>query len=295
MSSSKSKSKRKPRNQSETLEEVIETAAESSADDPGDQHLEKGELTPNAAAAQRTVKGHPNHMNSNSPAEIRTMIADEVTNALSSKAVIDTIVDAVYNRLYKKLADELHAAFKLELNRSELRMDALATTLGLLSRMVTELQSSLEEQEQYSRRQCLRIYGLPESRGENTDDLVISLAGKMGVTIDKQDIDRSHRIRPRRETPSRQTPDQPARPKPLIVKFARYNVRRLMYGAKSRLKGTGIVIREDLTATRQALFSRTSSHQNTKYTWTIDGRIFTLTRDGRKIPVRNASDVERLD
>lgn len=44
-----------------------------------------------------------------------------------------------------------------------------------------------------------------------------SQAGKMGITMDKHDIDRSHRIRP----------------KPLIVKFARYNARRWMYGAKA--------------------------------------------------------------
>ena len=292
MSSSKSRKKGKPRNHSEALEEVIETPAESSAEDPGDQLLTERGLTSNAVAGQRTMK---HSTDSNSPAEIRSMIADEIRSALSSQAVISTIVDAVYNRLYKKLADELHSAFQLELRRTEQRMDALATTSDVLSKKVKELQSALEEQEQYSRRQCLRIYGLPENRNESTDDLVISLAGKMGITMDKQDIDRSHRIRPRRETQSLQAPTQPARPKPLIVKFARYNARRLMYGAKSRLKGTGVVIREDLTASRQALFSRTSSHQNTKYTWTMDGRIFTLTKDGRKVPVRNATDVERLD
>lgn len=96
------------------------------------------------------------------------MIADEIRSALSSQAAINTIVDALYNRLWKKLA------FQLELRKAEQRMDALATTSDVLSKKVKELQVSLENQEQYLCRHCLWIYGLPERRNENTDKLVIS-------------------------------------------------------------------------------------------------------------------------
>ena len=166
------------------------------------------------------------------------------------------------------------------------------------------MESVLDDQEQYSRRQCLRIYGVKEKANENTDDLVLEIAKMMKVSIDPRDIDRSHRITPRHvasslapvsASSSNSTPLPESRPKPIIVKFSRYNARHLMYASKSKLKNSGIVIREDLTSLRQDLFYRAKKHPNTKFTWSNDGKIFSLTKNGHKVSIRNASDIERLD
>ena len=62
------------------------------------------------------------------------------------------------------------------------------------SERIHTLENKVKDSEQYSRRNCLRIFGIPETKGEKTDDIVLKLAKeKLGVEIDINDIDRSHR------------------------------------------------------------------------------------------------------
>ena len=57
------------------------------------------------------------------------------------------------------------------------------------------LKESIDELEQYSRRNCLLFHGLKESDGENTDKIVIDTIRKeMTIDISEQDLDRTHRI-----------------------------------------------------------------------------------------------------
>ena len=71
---------------------------------------------------------------------------------------------------------------------------------------------SLERQEQYSKRNCLLIHGLPESRSEITDQIVIeTLNEMMWKKINVEDLDRTHRLRAPKE----------AKVRPIFVKLAR--------------------------------------------------------------------------
>ena len=223
---------------------------------------------------------------------MKELIREQVMVALRSPIVVKVIVDAVYNAVYEKLANDLHDSFQLEMKKSDDKINDLSSESENLKKKVKSLEMALEKQEQYSRRQCLRVYGIPESPNENTDKVILDLATKMGVTLADHDIDRSHRITPRR--PSNRSTNQQQHPKAIIVKFSRYNARSLMFGAKSRLKNTGIVIREDLTPERQELYFKTLSHRNTSRTWSIDGRIFTMTTDGRKKLITSDRDIQRL-
>ena len=53
------------------------------------------------------------------------------------------------------------------------------------------MDSVIDRQEQYSRRNCLLLHGIEEESNENTDQCVIEvLCESMGETISIQDIDR---------------------------------------------------------------------------------------------------------
>ena len=53
----------------------------------------------------------------------------------------------------------------------------------------------LEDLQQYSRRNCILVTGIPEQKGENTDKLVKELsAERLEVPLNDEDIDRSHRV-----------------------------------------------------------------------------------------------------
>ena len=84
---------------------------------------------------------------------------------------------------------------------------------------------ALDRQEQYSRRNCLLIHGIDEENQENIDEVVINVLNK----------DRK--------------PDK-SKPRPIIIKFSRYNVRAKIFKNKRKLKGKRISVTEGLTKTR---------------------------------------------
>ena len=80
------------------------------------------------------------------------------------------------------------------------------------------MEESIDAQQQYSRRNCLLFHGIEETKGEDTDNIVLEvLNNDMGLNISKTALDRSHRIGNLKiKTKSR----------PTNVKFARYCDRR---------------------------------------------------------------------
>ena len=63
---------------------------------------------------------------------------------------------------------------------------------------IEELEIGADRAEQYRRRNCLRLSGIPENDGESVDDKVLQVAEEVAGGITTIDIDRNHRLdRPR--------------------------------------------------------------------------------------------------
>ncbi|KAF0314280.1 hypothetical protein FJT64_015257 [Amphibalanus amphitrite] len=86
--------------------------------------------------------------------------------------------------------------------------------------------------EQYSRRNILNFNGLSESEEEDSVQLGIDLAKAVGVTVQKSEIDRAHRIGPKGKKTATGEPIH----RPLIVKFTNYTKREEVYDARWKLK-----------------------------------------------------------
>ena len=73
----------------------------------------------------------------------------------------------------------------------EREIKELEENISTLSKRLDDLDSVIDRQEQYSRRNCLLLHGIEEESNENTDQCVIEvLCESMGETISIQDIDR---------------------------------------------------------------------------------------------------------
>ena len=73
------------------------------------------------------------------------------------------------------------------------------------------------------------IHGLPESKNENTDELVLdTVKEKMGEEIEKDEIDRLHRLG---------APKNNGKSRPIIIKFARHNTRCRIFKNKKKIEG----------------------------------------------------------
>lgn len=192
--------------------------------------------------------------------------------------------DNVFERLTAKLTEHITSivekALSDSLNKFNEELFSLHEEVATLKEQIAKLDDRLDcktdDLEQYQRRNNLRVFGIPETQKENTDQLVLDIVRKkMGVELPMVAIERSHRVgakpRPRDDgtTPHR----------PIIVRFCSYRDRRRVFEAKKKLKGTGITFKEDLTARRLEVLRASVSKFGVKNTWTVDGKVFWLDRD----------------
>ena len=125
-----------------------------------------------------------------------------------------------------KFVNEKFEEYEKDKKEREKEIKDLKEEVEDLKNQLNEVDDMLDKQEQYSRRNCLLIHGVREIANENTDNLVIStIKENMDAELVEEDIDRTHRIGKKRED---------GKPRPNIVKFARYNRRRMIYQQKKK-------------------------------------------------------------
>ena len=219
-------------------------------------------------------------------AAIATQVMNDLVKNQEFVTLLKSIVgDAIQEKLgvlltsIEKVQGEL-LELKNDLAKKNSKVKTLEEKVLEQKQSISKLESSVNNMEQYSRRSCIRIFGLEEKRGENTDTLVSEvIRTKLGVSLDPmKDIDRSHRTGsvPEPSASSDQSSVKKPRPRPIIVKLNTYRKRREIITNRRKLKGSGIVIAEDLTQKNQKLFAQTRAAQKIKSAWTSDGRIIAL-------------------
>ncbi len=216
------------------------------------------------------------------PASHLTTPTDIRNNTVS--ALMDPDVIQVIS---KALALEVTNSVKAEIRHLHDKLAEKDKEILDLKTTVQSLNEKVDSLEQYSRRNNIRISGVPECEGENTDEIVQSLAKSLGVEVD---IDVSHRVGPLKALPS-----SPARP--IIVrlktrrsKVALMSVKKHLSTAKlprlnanwpslssHRSNQPKVYINEDLTKPRAtaAAFGRDLKRQRkVDDTWVRDGYVF---------------------
>ena len=117
-----------------------------------------------------------------------------------------------------------------------------------MDKKIDDLNRVIDRQEQYSRRNCILLHSVKKSENEDTDTVVTETLNELlQEKLTDIDIDRSHRIgRLKKGKQSR----------PIIIKFARYNIRNRVFKNKKKLKDTGISITESLTQKRMQMLTK---------------------------------------
>jgi len=90
-----------------------------------------------------------------------------------------------------------------------------------------KMENDINELEQYSRRCCLEFKRIVYDKNENTDQLIVQVANKIGVTLHPSDISISHHLAP--STPTHPNPN-------IIVKFLSRKVRDNIFSKRMKLK-----------------------------------------------------------
>ena len=154
-------------------------------------------------------------------------------------------IDAVIEKLSTKLEERFEDQNR-KINALEARVNVLESNLAVLG----ALDARIEENEQYSRRFCLRFNGIPLPKDGNKEDCVKKVAdimANMDCGVGNEAIDRAHRI-------GRVTTDKHGKQSQVIARFKSFSERTAV--CRSRKKaGGGVRVRLDLTNKRLGLLN----------------------------------------
>ena len=138
---------------------------------------------------------------------------------------------------------------------------------------------SLDRHERYSRRNCLLIHILhvKENEKQDTDNVAVEIFEKeMQEKVSVNDID----------PVKLEKKYTRSRPRPTLIKFAKYNIANAIFRNKKILKGKTISITENLTKKRIIEMKITRETYSFKNVWSQDGKIlYTDANDRNKIKV----------
>ena len=140
--------------------------------------------------------------------------------------------DEKFEKLEEKLASkaciqQLHETIK---GQSE-KIEILETKVAIMENVIARLEKHVDNQEQYQRRLCLRIDGIPpvaqgkEESGEQCLKKVKAVFDELNVEIPDAVIDRAHRIGQARVVAGKRT-------RQMIVRFTTWRHRTAVYRAR---------------------------------------------------------------
>ena len=169
-----------------------------------------------------------------------------------------------------------------------------------LSNKNRELEAKIDSLQQYSRRNSVRIFGIPENNEEDIQEKVLEIFRenlKLEITADH--VDACHRVGKRStgsetKVNTRSTKStKPQPPRGVIVKFVNHNYRQRVYDGKRCLKGTKIVIREDLTRDSLNLVKAACERFGEKNVWTYNGNVYASV-SGKRCRIKSIDDLKHF-
>ena len=196
-------------------------------------------------------------------------IKNEIKECLKESDFLETLAEKVSQIVIQHVNKDIEE-LKRKFKRLEDENKGIITENQQMQEEITAMTQKCDNLEQYSRRNNLRIFGLPETMDGKLEDEVLHLFNtQLNLQIKREDIDRVHRLGRTGNTNKRNGKVG----RPLIVRFANYKSRRTVFEQKKMLKGTGIVIREDLCQGRLDLYKKAIDKFSYNNVWTVDGKI----------------------
>ena len=242
------------------------------------------------------------------------------------KNAINQIVEQKLSKIMQKVAkiDEIEQSLaslsdfydivKNKVSALEFRFDQAAKDNSILinkmnnwSNELNQVKDVIDDMEQYIRRECLEIKGIPVLDDEDTNEIVRKIGDLIDVDISEDDISVSHRLPTKKNGASSKQTYDPT----IIVKFVRRDVRDELYKARKTLRDfntkdlsferhepRNIYVNESLTRKNREIFNKCLQKKKElqyKYIWTNYGKVL-LRKDAHSpaIVVTSEKDLNKL-
>lgn len=258
-------------------------------------------IDPNAQHGSQILVNSPNYQHippptpgvGTPPPTLPGVTTSPPTQGVASFALQPADMANIVEQLKSVLREELGTAIRTFL-KSEIdscvkeTLQSVRHEIDFLKLENAKLKADIDAQEQYSRRELVRVSGISESEGEDTTDIVKSIVKSIDPELEQGDIIRSHRV----GNPNRKQQFGTPKPRQIIVRLKDNTTKKRILKASKNLKQEEkfkyVHINEDLTKTRNALAYRARQLKKKNYisqTWTVDGKIFLKDRNDRVVSI----------
>lgn len=199
--------------------------------------------------------------------------------------------------------------FQSQLSSMQSELNSVKSELETLKGSIEKANIKHDDLEQYSRRSCLRISGIPEEDpSEDVFSLVLELSHTIGADIRPADIDRAHRVGKMHDIPindkrqgfdaNQETiPKSTYRGREIIVKFQSHQARMNMLKGRTNLQQSKLkmFINEDLTQSRKALAfqcRQLKREKKIKKAWIYGGNVYIKDLSDSELCIKTMSDLK---
>lgn len=202
--------------------------------------------------------------------DINQIVKTAANNLMSDENFIKLIAETVA----KTVTATVLQAIEQKFDEQKKELDSLKDKVKSLEAQKNENEQKIDKLEQYTRRNSLRVFGIKESMNENLEDKVLQFfKNQLNEDIKMEQVDRMHRVGKFKNGGTRA----------IIIKFVSYQHRAIIFGRKRMLKGSGYLIKEDLTADRVKLLKSAETKFGRKNTWSKDGKIYVSANNAIKL------------
>lgn len=206
---------------------------------------------------------------------VQEMLAGELQSTrdeiLAAKSEIskkcDTLVQKLENRVFT--LEQENDKLKTELKDSKDRYEILKADNEVTMKIAQSALRQANHNAQYSRKDSIRISGLPIERGEDCQARAIKvIKDKLNVTIEETEIEVSHRVG-KREGDKQD----------ILVKFKHRESKNKVVSVRKKLKNTGVTVKEDLTQENMKLLNRLDQDKDIENCWAYNGKVWAIGKE----------------
>lgn len=164
------------------------------------------------------------------------------------------------------------------------KVSELEKTIQKQEQKIEQLEAKFVNIEQKYKQNNICIYGIEENENENLNEKVLKLCNEqVKVPLRYEDVVKSYRIG-----------NKTKNARPVIVKLERLHQRNAILKNRKNLKGTKIVICEDLVKSRLLLFKEVQGSFDKKSVFTHEGNIYIKMANNVKQKIRNQAELEQI-
>ena len=213
-------------------------------------------------------------------ADMKVEVAAAMKSYLTSQDFKDIIAKAVKEAVGQAM-ESILKELKAEIAVLEGKVKTLEDT-------IEKVAAKANDNEQFSRRQNVRVTGFVEENEENCAEKFVNLCReKIGLDVNDDIVDRAHRVGKKEEGTNRA----------IIVRLKTHKDKLAILCNRKNLRGSGFYINEDLTKINQKLsYTARVTCTNVDTSWTVDNKIFVKRKsDGRRFQVANQFDFTKYE